>query len=152
MRLKKKWKNMKSSSKKHLSAFNCKTIATGGGTPPKPLSPVTDTVIDVIGRDNVSLTGIQDGLDTCMLQFLDYDQSSQNQIVVMAELHPEPRVHQQESLVPVQQPDIPASERQPIQTSSPSYNSLLKEKLKLEIECLKLKKKYLKMKIENLEE
>ncbi|XP_046560555.1 uncharacterized protein LOC124269576 [Haliotis rubra] len=66
----KNWKNLKSSSKETYSKFRQQTIATGGG-PPTPVSPVTDAVVEAIGRDNLSLTGISDSYDSTALQLLD---------------------------------------------------------------------------------
>ncbi|XP_046551421.1 myb-related transcription factor, partner of profilin-like [Haliotis rubra] len=67
----KKWKNIKSQSKQKYSKFNRKTRGTGGGPAPTPISPVTDAVIDILGQDNVALTGVPGSVDSTMLQVLD---------------------------------------------------------------------------------
>ncbi|XP_046547826.1 myb-related transcription factor, partner of profilin-like [Haliotis rubra] len=68
----KKWKNIKSQSKQKYSEFSRLTRGTGGGGPaPTPISPVTDAVIDILGQDNVALTGVPGSVDSTMLQVLD---------------------------------------------------------------------------------
>ncbi|XP_067684406.1 nuclear apoptosis-inducing factor 1-like [Haliotis asinina] len=72
----KKWKNLKSAGKSAYSTFKNSTTATGGGPPPTPISPVTEAVVDCIGRDNTVLTGIGPmSLDSSFIQLLQLDQS-----------------------------------------------------------------------------
>ncbi|XP_046546072.1 uncharacterized protein LOC124256159 [Haliotis rubra] len=78
--IEKKWKNMKSSGKKSYSTFHRATTTTGGGPPPTPLSPVTDNVIDVIGRENEILTGINQTMDSTMLQILNMQPAQQGYV------------------------------------------------------------------------
>ncbi|XP_046556163.1 uncharacterized protein LOC124265414 [Haliotis rubra] len=136
----KKWKNLKSSSKKTYSKFRQQTIATGGGPPPTPVSPVTDAVVEAIGRDNVSLTGISDSCDSTALQLLDAITSRESPIMVSDEVQDMVNVYHL--------PEKTACQCQ----HQPSVDALQKEKLELEIECLKLKREYLKRRINKLEE
>ncbi|XP_046562332.1 uncharacterized protein LOC124271275 [Haliotis rubra] len=147
--IEKKWKNMKSSRKKSYSTFHRATTTTGGGPPPTPLSPVTDNVIDVIGRENEILRGINQTMDSTMLQILNMQPVQKGfceQVCEPAQVFhipsPSPQLPQLYQQVPPQ-PQLP----QPLQP----LHALMRERLQLEVECLKLKKRYLKQKL-NMEE
>ncbi|XP_071117454.1 uncharacterized protein [Haliotis cracherodii] len=130
----KKRKNLKSQSKKAFSNFRQQTIATGGGPPPIPVSPVTDAVVEAIGRDNMSLTGISNSCDSTALQLLDVMTSRESgEVEDMANVFHVP-------------------ERTCQCQNQTSMEALNKEKLVLEIECLKLRKEYLTKKIYKVEE
>ncbi|XP_046345485.2 uncharacterized protein LOC124126110 isoform X2 [Haliotis rufescens] len=130
----KKWKNLKSQSKKAFSNLRQQTIATGGGPPPIPVSPVTDAVVEAIGRDNMSLTGISNSCDSTALQLLDVMTSRESgEVEDMANVF-----------------NVP--ERTCQCQNQTSMEALNKEKLVLEIECLKLRKEYLTKKIYKVEE
>ncbi|XP_046573570.1 uncharacterized protein LOC124281673 [Haliotis rubra] len=77
----KKWKNLKSAGKKNYSTFKNATTATGGGPPPTPISPVTEAVVDCIGRENTVLTGIGPmSMDSSFIQLLELDQSFEKEL------------------------------------------------------------------------
>ncbi|XP_067670609.1 nuclear apoptosis-inducing factor 1-like [Haliotis asinina] len=132
----KKWKNLKSAGKSAYSTFKNSTTATGGGPPPTPISPVTEAVVDCIGRDNTVLTGIGPmSMDSSFIQLLQLNQSFEK------ELEPS-----------LASPSTSASACTSVSTSATSSAVLEKEKLLLEIEVLKLQKIYLQSKIRKLEE
>ncbi|XP_071100859.1 nuclear apoptosis-inducing factor 1-like [Haliotis cracherodii] len=138
----KKWKNVKSQAKHKYSEFGKLTKGTGGGPAPAPISPVTNAVIDILGQDNVTLTGVPGSIDTTMLQVLDLMPPTDREIydTAMSDPHPQPEGANMYS----KEPDVTGT------LTSPTVETLLKQKLKLEIECLTLKKEYLKLKITKL--
>ncbi|XP_046326929.2 uncharacterized protein LOC124111322 [Haliotis rufescens] len=142
--VRKKWKNLKSQSKQTFSNFRQQTIATEGGPPPIPVSPVTDAVAEAIGRDNMSLTEISDFCDSTALQLLDVMRSKKRPTLVSGDV--------EDMANAFHLPERTTCQCQQQQQQQPYMEELNKEKLLLEIECLKLKKKYLKKKIYKLDE
>ncbi|XP_067668668.1 myb-related transcription factor, partner of profilin-like [Haliotis asinina] len=139
----KKWKNIKSRSKQKYSDFSRMTKGTAGGPAPTPVSPVTNAGIDILGQDNVALTGVPGSLDSTMLQVLDFVPTDDRQIyAAVCDPHPQP---EGATVGPEEPPAIHHNA-----TGRPTVEALLKQKLQLEIECLNLKKEYLKQKIMKL--
>nr|XP_022290079.1 uncharacterized protein LOC111101768 [Crassostrea virginica] len=68
--IEKKWNNILSTSKAEISSFRKQSTLTGGGPPPKPLSPLAETVEMVIGERNSIIDGISGGIDSSLINQL----------------------------------------------------------------------------------
>ncbi|KAA0723953.1 hypothetical protein E1301_Tti015358 [Triplophysa tibetana] len=70
----KRWYVLQSKAKDEISAHKRESSLTGGGPPAKRLSQVADTVFQVLGHSEVSVTGLPTGIDTSMMQALEMQQ------------------------------------------------------------------------------
>ncbi|XP_019215546.1 uncharacterized protein LOC109202462 isoform X2 [Oreochromis niloticus] len=71
----KRWYVLQSKAKDEIAAHKRESSLTGGGPPAKRLSQVADTVFQVLGHSEVSVTGLPTGIDTSMMQALEVQQS-----------------------------------------------------------------------------
>ncbi|CAL8281724.1 unnamed protein product [Gadus morhua 'NCC'] len=71
----KRWYVLQSKAKDEIAAHKRESSLTGGGPPAKRLSQVADTVFQVLGHSEVSVTGLPTGIDTSMMQALEMQQS-----------------------------------------------------------------------------
>ncbi|XP_046561300.1 uncharacterized protein LOC124270303 [Haliotis rubra] len=73
----KKWHNTQSKSKSESVAYKKGAVSTGGGPSPCPrLTETAEVVWDILGKDNVSISGIPDSMDSTLLQINESTQSS----------------------------------------------------------------------------
>ncbi|CAM4635266.1 unnamed protein product [Leuciscus chuanchicus] len=70
----KRWYVLQSKAKDEIAAHKRESSLTGGGPPAKRLSQVADTVFQVLGHSEVSVTGLPTGIDTSMMQALEMQQ------------------------------------------------------------------------------
>ncbi|XP_046568934.1 uncharacterized protein LOC124277322 [Haliotis rubra] len=125
-----------------------------GGPPPTPISPVTEAVVDCIGRENTVLTGIGPmSMDSSFIQLLELDQSFEKELDPVQEgvrcPFPTSQVGQSSSSAAAA---ASASLSAAASISTTSLEVLEREKFLLEIEVLKLQKTYLQSKLRKLEE
>ncbi|KAA0725348.1 Pancreatic secretory granule membrane major glycoprotein GP2 [Triplophysa tibetana] len=71
----KRWYVLQSKAKDEISAHKRESSLTGGGPPAKRLSQVADTVFQVLGHSEVSVTGLPTGIEPSMMQALEMQQS-----------------------------------------------------------------------------
>ncbi|XP_046562046.1 uncharacterized protein LOC124271030 [Haliotis rubra] len=152
----KKWHNIQSKAKCDISAYKRSTSTTGGGPSCTPLSTVTEVVRDILGDDNMVISGVPNSTDSSMLQVLAMSPSfeanrldtfsevdlrrldfSGVQVPVMPTTVSEPLVR---VCPPVSTPTAPSSSCHTCQASAKEHAESTIEKLKLEIEVLKLRK------------
>ncbi|KAK6324249.1 hypothetical protein J4Q44_G00065880 [Coregonus suidteri] len=70
----KRWYVLQSKAKDEIAAHKRESSLTGGGPPAKRLSQVDNTVFQVLGHSEVSVTGLPTGIDTSMMQALEMQQ------------------------------------------------------------------------------
>ncbi|XP_030225079.1 uncharacterized protein LOC115552856 isoform X2 [Gadus morhua] len=146
----KRWYVLQSKAKDEIAAHKRESSLTGGGPPAKRLSQVADTVFQVLGHSEVSVTGLPTGIDTSMMQALEMQQSIEpSQEPGPSSLPPEP------SAAATQ--DSPADQT-PFPSAAPAPSASLQERrLQLTIDVfeqqkkvLSLQEEYYRLKIEHL--
>ncbi|CAJ1086730.1 uncharacterized protein LOC117269514 [Xyrichtys novacula] len=71
----KRWYVLQSKAKEEIAAHKRQCSRTGGGPPAKQLSQVAETVFDILGQSEVSITGLREGIDSSMMQVIEMQQS-----------------------------------------------------------------------------
>ncbi|XP_071094971.1 nuclear apoptosis-inducing factor 1-like [Haliotis cracherodii] len=178
----KKWHNIQSKARGEIARYKQGVISTGGGTSPCPtLSATSEVVWDILGQNNVSISGIPPAMDTSLLQVVSLsDTVNASEYSDMAALdlqtfqamggavptastvsvpsQPEPSVPDTASSAQgsMKRPagwstvQEPKSVRQTFLLGE-SYDELLYKKLKLETDCLSLKKKIMEIQLQKLQ-
>ncbi|XP_071111720.1 nuclear apoptosis-inducing factor 1-like [Haliotis cracherodii] len=178
----KKWHNIQSKAREEITRYKQGVISTGGGPSPCPtLSATSEVVWDILGKNNVSISGIPSAMDTSLLQVVSLsDTVNASEYSDMAALdlqtlqamggavptastasvpsQPEPSVPDTASSTqgsmkrPARWSTVqePKSVRQTFLLGE-SYDELLYKKLKLETDCLSLKKKIMEIQLQKLQ-
>ncbi|XP_041370988.1 uncharacterized protein LOC121384596 isoform X2 [Gigantopelta aegis] len=71
----KRWYNVQCRSRKEISTQKTHMQGTGGGPVMNP-SGIAEAVYDVLGHSNVSISGVDGGLDSSLIQVIDLGTSS----------------------------------------------------------------------------
>ncbi|CAL9695393.1 unnamed protein product [Knipowitschia caucasica] len=72
----KRWYVLHSKAKEEIAAHKRESSRTGGGPHAKQqLSQIAETVFEILGQSEVSITGLREGIDSSMMQVTDMQQS-----------------------------------------------------------------------------
>ncbi|XP_067662936.1 nuclear apoptosis-inducing factor 1-like [Haliotis asinina] len=178
----KKWHNTQAKSKYDIAAYKKGAASTGGGPSPFPLLNETAEVVwDILGKDNVCISGIPESMDSTLLQIQDSAESSDAMTLLNIQSLPgvEGSFHVVDSVADVA--DVAFTPSTPVDASAtpvrptgkvssrsrerfappsrPSHvpscsecDELHHKKMKLEIEVLELKKKVMEHKLRKIME
>ncbi|KAG7317770.1 hypothetical protein KOW79_018805 [Hemibagrus wyckioides] len=71
----KRWYVLQSQARREIAAHKRDSSSTGGGPPDKQLSQVAETVFNVLGHSEISVTGLKEGADSSVIQLMEIRQS-----------------------------------------------------------------------------
>ncbi|XP_046573600.1 uncharacterized protein LOC124281690 [Haliotis rubra] len=134
----KKWYNLLSKSRQEIAAYRRGTTATGGGPSTSPLSAVASTVESILGEANASISGLDNGIDTSMLQFINLSPYESDCLDVDVPVS-----------VPAMVPD-PAASTVPVPASVQLPVPVTDRKRELELKVLEAQLEYYQLKIKKL--
>ncbi|XP_039664292.1 uncharacterized protein LOC120563880 isoform X3 [Perca fluviatilis] len=144
----KRWYVLQSKAREEIAAHKRESSRTGGGPPAKQLSQVAQTVFNILGHSETSITGLKEGTDSSMIQLVELQKCST-----------EPSAEEwgpSTSQVGDPQPEAPHSLPSAATAAAPTP-SLVDKKLEMEMDVLKqqkivlhLQEEYYKLKIELL--
>ncbi|KAL1005186.1 hypothetical protein UPYG_G00055680 [Umbra pygmaea] len=144
----KRWYVLQSKAREEIAAHKRESSRTGGGPPAKQLSQVAQTVLNIFGHSETSITGLIEGTDSSMIQLVELQKCSTEPS--------EEEWRPSKSQMSNPQPEAPHSLSSAATAPAPTP-SLMDKKLEMEMAVLKqqkivlhLQEEYYKLKIELL--
>ncbi|KAJ7993491.1 hypothetical protein DPEC_G00272970 [Dallia pectoralis] len=139
----KRWYVLQSKAREEIAAHKRGSSRTGGGQPAKQLSQVTQTVFNIFGHSDTSITGLKEETDSSMIQ-----------LVVLQKCSPEPSAEDWGPSTSQMGDTKPEASHSLPSAPTPS---LMDKKLEIEMDVLnqqkivlRLQEEYYKLKIELL--